>query len=104
MNKLVIQLKIDGGTDFDWLLHVEETLTRAFGLDDQADVEGHDIGADRFNIFVGTSGPCDPIVARIVKLLEDLGALSAAVVAKFHPDTGSYQVVHPMSYLGEFLL
>lgn len=104
MNKLVIQLSIDDDTDFDWLLHVEETLTRAFGLDNQADVYGHEMGEGRFNIFVRASGPLDPVVARITKLLEGLGAISSAVVAKFHPDTQSYQVVHPESHLGEFSL
>lgn len=104
MNRLVIQLPIDADTDFDWLLHVEETLTRTFGLDDQADVDGHDIGEGRINIFVRTSGPCEPVIARITRLLEGLGALPAAVVAMFLPDTQTYQIVHPASYRGEFSL
>lgn len=105
MIKLVIQLSIIGDdTDFDWLLHVEETLTRAFGLDDQADVGGHEIGEGRFNIFVTTAGACDPVVARITTLLEGLGALPAAVIAEFLPDTQSYRVVHPESYRGDFSL
>jgi hypothetical protein len=104
MNRIVVQLNVDTNTDFDQLLHVEETLTRSFGLDDLADVDGHDLGEGRFNIFVRTSGPWEPVLARVKGLLERLGVLSGAVIAKLHADTQSYEVVHPDSYAGEFSL
>ena len=104
MNRLVIQLPIGADTDFDWLLHVEETLTRAFGLDDQADVDGHDMGEGRFNILVRASGPFDAVMARIRTLLQGLGALESARVARFDAATETYQLVHPASYEGEFQL
>jgi len=103
MNRLVVQLPIDTDTDFDSLLHVEETLTRAFGLEGHAQVDGHEIGEDRFNILISTPDPWEPAIDRIKQLLEVLGVLPASLVASFQPATESYEVVHPPGYAGKFL-
>ena len=104
MNKLVVQLPIDSDTDFDSLLHVEETLSRTFGLEGHAKVDGHEIGDGRFNILIRAPDPAGPTLARITQLLEGLGVLPASVVASFRPATDSYQVVYPSGYAGEFEL
>jgi hypothetical protein len=83
MNKLVVQLPIDSNTDFDSLLRVEETLSRVFGLEDHAQVDGHEISEARFNILI---------------------RVPAAVVASFRPATDSYEVVHPRGYAAKFVL
>ena len=104
MNKLVVQLPIDSNTDFDSLLRVEETLSRVFGLEGHAQVDGHEISEARFNILIRAPDPAGPTLARITRLLEALGVLPASVVASFRPATGSYQVVYPTGYAGEFEL
>jgi hypothetical protein len=104
MNKLVVQLPIDSNTDFDSLLHVEETLSRTFGLEGDAQVDGHEIGEGRFNILIRAPDPAGPTVERITQLLERLGVLPASVVASFCPATDSYQVLYPTGYAGEFVL
>jgi hypothetical protein len=104
MNKLVVQLPIDSDTDFDALLHVEETLSRTFGLEGHAQVDGHEIGEDRFSILIRAPDPAGPTLARITQLLEALGVLPAAVVASFRPATDSYEVVHPRGYAAKFVL
>jgi hypothetical protein len=104
MNRLVVQLPIDSDTDFDSLLHVEETLSRAFGLEGHAQVDGHEIGEGRFNILIRAPDPSDPALARITQLLEGLGVLPASVVASFRPASDSYEVVYPAGYTGEFVL
>jgi hypothetical protein len=104
MDKLVVQLPIDGETDFDALLHVEETLSRTFGLEGHAQVDGHEIGEDRFSILIRAPHPSEPALARIKQLLEDLGVLPTALVASFHPAADSYEVVYPEGYVGEFAI
>jgi len=86
MNRLVVQLPIDGDTDFDSLLHVEETLSRAF------------------NILIHGPDSSDLALVRITQLLEGLGVLSASVVASFRPATQSYEVLYPAGYVGKFVL
>ena len=102
MDKLVVQLPIDGETDFDTLLHVEETLSRTFGLEGYAQVDGHEIGEDRFSILIRAPHPSEPTLARIKQLLEGLGVLRIALVASFRPATASYEVVYPTGYAGKF--
>jgi hypothetical protein len=104
MNKLVVQLPIDSTTDFDSLLHIEETLSRTFGLEGHAQVDGHEIGEGRFNILIRAPDPAGPTLERIRQLLETLGVLPASLVASFHPATDSYQVVYPTGYADEFVL
>jgi hypothetical protein len=104
MNKAVVQFKIDDSTDFDWLLLVEETLTRALALGRLADVDGHNLGEERFSIFVLFPGVWEPVLDRITDVLDRLAALPGAVIAKLDGETGRYEVVHPESYAGEFAL
>jgi hypothetical protein len=104
MDRLVVQLPIDGDTDFDVLLHVEETLSRTFGLEGHAQVDGHEIGEDRFSILICASPPSEPTLARIKELLEGLGVLPSALVAGFHPATDSYEVLYPAGHVGEFII
>ena len=104
MNRLVVQLPIDGDTDFDSLLHVEETLSRAFGLECHAQIDGHQIGEGRFNILIHGPDSSDLALVRITQLLEGLGVLSASVVASFRPATQSYEVLYPAGYVGKFVL
>jgi len=104
MDKLVVQLPIDGDTDFDVLLHVEETLSRTLGLEGHAQVDGHEIGEDRFSILIRAPHPSEPTLTRIKQLLQGLGVLPTALVAGFRPATDSYQVLHPPGYVGEFVI
>jgi hypothetical protein len=103
-NKVIVQFTTTEDTDFDWLLHIEETLIQAFMLDKSASVDGHDIGQGRFNIFIHLSNGWEPALERVTEALDGLGVLPKALIAKFHGDTEKYEVVRPDSYSGRFAL
>ena len=63
--QLVLQFRADSLADFDELVNLEETLDAT--LSGIADVDGHDFGAEEFNIFILTE---DPI--RIFRLVEPI--------------------------------
>lgn len=104
MNKVIVQLTVSEETDFDGLIHVEDALIQAFLKDRVAEVDGHDIGSDRFNIYIHLSNDWEPTLARVIETLGQLDVLAKVVVAKFHGDTETYEVVHPDPYSRVFAL
>ena len=104
MNKLIVQLQIDADTDFDGLIDIEEALIRALSTDRTAEVDGHDIGEGKFNVFIHLSRGWEPALPRVVNTLDEFELLSRAIVAKFHGATESYEVVRPDSFTGTFTL
>ena len=53
--QLVLQFPADGLADFDELVSLEEALEK--NLSGIAEVDGHDLGAGEFNIFILTDDP-----------------------------------------------
>lgn len=104
INKVVVQFKTDAAADFDRLLHIEETLLQAFSQCNDGFVDGHDIGQGTFNIFIHVRGSWASVLQRVEAFLKLRGALEAATIVKFHGKTERYQVVHPVTYGGEFAL
>jgi hypothetical protein len=104
MDKLIVQLPIDAGTDFDGLIEIEEALIRALSTNRTAEVDGHDIGEGKFNVFVHLRKGWEPALTQIVEALNELDLLPRAIVAKFHGAVESYEVVRPDSFAGTFTL
>src|SRR5262245_5652929 len=105
MNKIIVQLKVDASTDFDDLIGVEEALLLDLQQVPGVDVDGHDIGQGRFNVFIHLNGSVwEPALSRTIATLERLRLLHGSLVAKFTDATESYDVVHPDAFSGSFEL
>ena len=103
-NKVVVQFKAEDPSDLDRLFQIEETLFQAFSQCYDGVVDGHNIGQGKFNIFITPSSAWGPVLERVNAFLKLRGALSDAVIAKFHGKTERYEVVHPASHSGGFAL
>lgn len=80
-NQIIIQIPVTESTDFDVLLHIEETLFKAFPKSDVAVVEGHEFGDGRFNIFIDPKSAQEPVIERAKAALALRGVLGEALIA-----------------------
>jgi hypothetical protein len=103
-NQLIVQLPVSESTDFDALLHVEETLIQAFSQNKFADVDGHDFGQGRFNIFIYPKATWGPVLERVYAFLKLRGVLNEALVVKRLKSSEKYVVVWPEHFNGTFSL
>ena len=103
-NQLIVQLPITESTSLDSLLHVEETLIQAFSQNSFAEVDGHDIGQGKFNIFIYPTSTWGPVLERVYAFLKLRGVLNHAVVAKRLKTSEKYVVVWPAQFKGAFEL
>jgi hypothetical protein len=102
--QLIIQLPFAGSEDFDRLMQIEESLINAFAQHNPfAEVDGHDVGEGRFNIFLKPKGTWGPAIERAEAVLKLRGVLKEAVVAK-RLKSEKYVVVWPKDYDGTFKL
>jgi hypothetical protein len=69
-NQLIIQLPFLSPDDWDTLLDVEETLIQAFSQNNVAMVDGHDVGQEKFNIFIFPKGAWAPVLERVYACLK----------------------------------
>ena len=104
MDKVIVQFAVAEDTDFDQFIDIEEALIGEFLGDRANEVDGHDIGEGRFNIYVHVSEGWELALTRITAVLVRLGLLSKAIVVKYHGSTEEYEVVQPESYGGKFAL
>jgi hypothetical protein len=100
-NQLIVQFRT-ADTPHERCYALEETLHQAFSQASDGIVDGHDIGPDRFNVFVIPNRAWGPAIERTLAFLKLKGALGEAVVAKLHGKSGRYEVVHPAGYVGGF--
>jgi len=103
-NQLIVQLPITASTSLDALLHVEQTLIQAFSQNSFAEVDGHDIGQGRFNIFIYPTGTWRPVLERVYAFLKLRGVLKDALVVKRLKTSEKYVVVWPEQFKGTFEL
>ncbi len=103
-NQLVVQLPVADASDCDALIHVEETLIQAFSQNNLAEVDGHDIGEGKFNIFIFPKGAWGPVIERVRAFLKLRGVLNKAVIVKRIKSSERYVVVWPEKFSGEFRL
>ena len=97
-DQIVVQLPLSESTDFDTLISVENGLIELFKDNRGVDVNGHDIGQGRFNVFIRSDEPWPPILGRIRAFLEFREVLEKAVVATRPLDGEKYQVLWPLDY------
>jgi hypothetical protein len=79
--RIVIELPLSESTDFDSLIGVEEGLADVLKGQGGVEVEGHDIGQGKFNIYVVCEAPPAPLIGRIRAYLEFRGLLGEAIIA-----------------------
>lgn len=104
-DQVIVQLPVSETTSFDALLKIEETLIQAFEQRNPfAEVDGHDIGQGRFNIFINPTGAWAPVLERVHAALKLRGALSTATVVKRLRKSGNFVVVWPERFNGRFEL
>jgi len=101
MNKIIVQFAIGDNTDFDELINIEDALGLALLPDRSAVVDGHDIGEERFNIYIHPQGGWEPALGHVIEALKGLDRLDDATVAK---ETDGFEVVWPKGHVGRFSL
>jgi hypothetical protein len=104
MNKIIVQFALSDDTDFDDLIHIEDTLILELVADRSAGVDGHDIGEGRFNIYIHLQGGWEPALGRVLEALKGLNRLGDSAVAKLNGETDAFEVVWPKGYVGKFAL
>jgi hypothetical protein len=103
-SQVIVQFQCGQPEDFDRLIPLEESLIQAFAQRNPfAEVDGHDVGEGRFNIFIKPLGTWGPVLERVEALLKLRGVWKQAVVAK-RLKSEKYVVVWPKDYGGEFEL
>lgn len=103
-DQLVVQLPLSEATDFDSLIGIGDGLIQLFKESHVADVESHDIGQGRFNIFIRSNESWASALGRIRAFLEFRGVLECALIAR-RPSSGEgYEVLWPTDYRGTFEL
>lgn len=103
-NQIIIQIPVTESTDFDVLLHIEETLFKAFPKSDVAVVEGHEFGDGWFNIFIDPKSPWEPVAERAKEALKLRGVLDEAWIATRVAPGGRLVVVRPEGHAEDFRL
>jgi hypothetical protein len=104
MNKIIVQFALSDDTDFDDLIHIEDALILELLPDRSAEVDGHDIGEGRFNIYIHLQRGWQPALGHVIEALKRLNRLEDSVVAKLYGETNAFEVVWPEGYVGRFAL
>jgi hypothetical protein len=86
------------------LIEVEDTLIQAFSQNKFAEVDGHDIGQGRFNIYIYPKDTWRPVIERVQAFLKLRGVLNKAIIAKRLKSSDKFVVVWPEPFSGEFQL
>lgn len=102
--QLIVQLPFAGAEDYDHLIAIEEGLIKAFAQRNPfAEVDGHDAGEGRFNIFIRPLGTWGPVLERVEAVLKLRGILKDALIVK-RLKSERYVVVWPKEHVGVFEL
>lgn len=103
-NQLIVQFPVTGSSEFAALMHIEETLIQAFSQNNFAEVDGHDLGEGKFNIFIFPKSSWGPVIERVQAFLKLRGVLDNALIVKRLKSSGRYVVVWPENHRGAFHL
>jgi hypothetical protein len=87
--QLVVQIKPASSEDLNRLVNWEEALIEHLAT--SAEVDGHDLGAGEFNIFIFTDDPSGTF--RRIQDLPATRAMSASMVIAYRPVDGEDYVV-----------
>lgn len=103
-NQLIVQLRAETAEEFERCVEVEDALIQAFSQNTFAEVDGHDVGDGRFNIFIYPTDTWAPVVERVHAFLKLKGVLGEAVVTKRIGNSGRLKVIWPSTYTKTFEL
>jgi hypothetical protein len=96
--QLVLQFEAEKPDDFDDLVRIEEMLRDLLGP--EADVDGHDVGAGEFNIFIFSRTPEETFHrARALLCADDRPRKFKAAYRE--PETEGFVILWPLA-LSEF--
>ena len=98
--QLVLQVSVDAFDDDAAVSALEERLRSV--LADSANVDGHDIGSGRVNIFINTHDPGDSF-GRCKYVLHAADHLSSLTAAFREVDGQTYTVIWPEGSTGPFV-
>jgi hypothetical protein len=87
--QLVVQIKPATSDDFNRLVNWENTLIKILAT--SAEVDGHDLGAGEFNIFIYTDDPS--CTFHKIQSLPDTKPLSASMAAAYRPVDGEDYII-----------
>jgi len=91
-HQLLVQIKPASAEDFHQLVKWEDALAEQLAT--SAEVDGHDLGAGEFNIFIFTDDPSDTF--RRIQSLPETRSLSASMSAAYRlVDGEDYTVLWP---------
>ncbi|HEV2597814.1 hypothetical protein [Sphingopyxis sp.] len=98
---LIVQFDVREGDTLEWFHHIEDTLFQAFSQNRFAEVDGHDYGQGKFNIFIYPKGAWAPVLERVHAFLKLRKVHDRTVIAK-GLESGRWQVVWPENYSTTF--
>jgi len=92
--QLVLQFPYDGVSDYDRAIELENELIEVLG--DSGDVDGHDVGGGKLNIFVHTDD-VESVFEQARSVVERVGLLPSLRSAYRHlPDGEEFTVIWPL--------
>lgn len=100
--QLIIQFQLTDASvdDFDRLIMIENELRII--LKDKHELDGHDLGSDKMNIFIHTDDPDDAI--KLAKNVLSEKDLETVLIAFKEMKGEAYSVLWPENFNGEFKL
>ena len=97
--QLVLQFQGDTLSDYDAMIGLEDDLI--VGLDDMAEVDGHDIGSGETNIFIFTSEP--EVTFQHARIVLERFSLLSTVIAAYRSTTDEhFTVIWPLGHSKSF--
>jgi hypothetical protein len=102
-NQVIVQFPFTEQSSLDSFLELEEAFIKLFAQrSPYAEVDGHDVGQGKFNIFIVPKGSWGPVLERVHGLLKLRGLLDTSMVAKQLKGSGKFVVAWPADFSGEF--
>lgn len=90
--QLVVQLPESSVQDFDVMIELEEAILKV--LEEEGEVDGHDIGSGTMNIFIFTDEPTKAF-AKLEPMLDKRRLLSSAKAAYRDADGDDFTILFP---------
>jgi hypothetical protein len=91
--QLILQFEAEKPNDLEDLVRIEDMLRDVLGP--KANVDGHDMGAGEFNIFIFTSAP-EETFERALALLSAHGPLRKFKAAYREPEAEEFVILWPL--------
>ena len=97
--QLILQFPGQSLSEYDAIVALEELLAKELGGD--ADVDGHDVGGDKINLFIWTTDPAATF-EQATPVLERLEQFDWVTAAYREANGDRYTVIWPEDWKKEF--